>query len=694
MSSAGDDVDIDLRALVRGIFARFLWVVLFVGLVTGLAAYYAVTADPQYRAATRVLIETSESIFTRPTQDASLPDATLSDEGVASQVEVIASEDIVRTVVRQLNLADHPQFQAEPGTISRLLMAIGLASDRGDVSNEDRVIREVREGLSVYRIEGSRVIVIEYSVGDRELAASVPNAVADAYVAFQRDAIQNSTSDATSWLEPEIADLRERVRDAETRVAAYRAETGLLLTQNSEVLATTQLADLSGELSRVRAERAAAVARADSVRAALASGGAGDALSEVLASPVVQGLIARRGELNTQVAELSTVYLDNHPRIRAIRSQLADVDRQVRAETSKVLQALESEATAAERREQELVAELNRTKAASAQAGSQEVQLRALEREAAAERALLESYLTRYREASSRSDRNYLPVDARIFSRATPPLDSHFPKPIPIVGAALIGSTLVAVLGVILSELFSGRALRPAPGRVAPVNDLPLPPGPPRGRRFGSDAPELAPTAIAVTAPSAVSMMLDRGHGRALFVSPMDEPAPASSAQLLREAADGGLRAIFVDLTETGIMSAAMLESGSYTGITNLLCSECQLTETIHGDLYSEAHVIPKGTADLDRALRGVQRLPMILASLAAAYDLVVIECGAVDAGDLHSLIDDETFVFVATAEPENAAAVEIVEALHADGVEDVAILAAVAVEPNPDEPERITEAA
>ena len=72
-------------------------------------------------------------------------------------------------------------------------------------------------------------------------------------------------------------------------------------------------------------------------------------------------------------------------------------------------------------REDQLVSDLNRPKAESARAGEQEVELRALEREAAAQRELLESYMTRYREASSRNARNYSPVDARIFERATPP---------------------------------------------------------------------------------------------------------------------------------------------------------------------------------------------------------------------------------------------------------------------------------
>ena len=326
------------------------------------------------------------------------------------------------------------------------------------------MLKAFREKLNVYRVEKSRVIVIEMSSEDPKLAAEIPNALADAYIAVQGAAKQQSNSDATNWLEPEIANLSKRVKEAEARVANFRAQSDLLIGQNNSVLATQQLSELSTELSRVRANRGAAEANAESVRAVLKSGASLDALPEVLSSTLIQRLRERQVQLKADIADLSTTLLDNHPRIRALRSQLADLDRQIRTEAENVLNALASEANAAQLREKQLVADLNALKAESARAGEEEVELRALEREANAQRELLESYLARYREASSRSDGNYLPADARIFSRAIVPSEPYFPKPIPIAGAAFVGSLLVMAIVTLLQELFSGRAMRPAAG--------------------------------------------------------------------------------------------------------------------------------------------------------------------------------------------------------------------------------------
>ena len=96
--------------------------------------------------------------------------------------------------------------------LSRLLVVAGLKSDPDEIPPEERVLKAFREKLSVYRVENSRVIVIEMSSEDPRLAAEIPNALADAYIAVQSAAKRQLNSDATNWLEPEIASLSKRVQ--------------------------------------------------------------------------------------------------------------------------------------------------------------------------------------------------------------------------------------------------------------------------------------------------------------------------------------------------------------------------------------------------------------------------------------------------------------------------------------------------
>jgi exopolysaccharide transport family protein len=466
VQSSASDIDVDLGRLFGSLAVRWKRI-LFVALaITALALAFAWFATPHYRAEAKISIEPRESPYTRPDSNGQNDRPFLDEESVASQVEMIQSTRLLKQVALKLNLARLPEFDetAEMGTFSRLLIIAGLKGDPNEIPPEERVLKAFREKLNVYRVENTRVIAIEMSSEDPKLAAAIPDALADAYIADQAAAKLQSNSDATNYLGPEIESLSTRVKEAEARVATFRAESDLLIGQNNSVLATQQLSELSTELSRVRANRGAAEANAEGVRAVLESGASLDALPEVLSSTLIQRLRERQVQLKADIADLSTTLLDNHPRIRALRSQLADLDRQIRTEAENVLKGLSAEANAAKLREQQLVADLNGLKAESSRAGEEEVELRALEREANAQRELLESYLARYREASSRRDGNYLPVDARIFSDADVPTEPYFPKPMPIAGAAFVGSLLVMAVITLLQELFSGRAMRPAAG--------------------------------------------------------------------------------------------------------------------------------------------------------------------------------------------------------------------------------------
>jgi exopolysaccharide transport family protein len=590
----------------------------------------------------------------------------------------------------------------------------GLKSDPNEVPADERVLKKMQEKLNVYRVDKSRVIVIEFSSQDPKLAAEIPNAIADTYIAVQGNAKLESNSAATEWLAPEIADLSKRVKDAEAKVAAFRAQSDLLMGQNNSVLATQQLSELSSELSRVRASRASAEATAESVRKALAAGGSLDSLPEVLSSNLIQRLRERQVQLQNQIADLSTTLLDSHPRIRSLRSQLADLDNQIRREAEKVLAGLKTEAQTAQARENQLVADLNTLKAESARAGEEQVELNALEREANAQRQLLESYMTRYREASSREDRNYLPVDARIFSRAVTPAEPYFPKILPIVSAAFVASLLLMAIGTLLAELFSGRAMRPAarPLRPEPVAEVAMPAvqvpvatvapepevvesavaAPPAQPLILEDdveepLPDLdshdpydgsyeEPEVVAAAAPlrsvlgeidiaMAAEKLIAGGAARAIVVSPEGDEAAATAVLVAREVADAGLRVLLLDLTASGAASRPMLDSALLPGITNLLASESQFSDVIHPDHYSDCHVIPVGTADPARAMRAADRLPIIMQSLTTAYDLVVVECGPTDAQGIRRLVGEGTEVFVSVLEPDDTvaeAAVKLIE--------------------------------
>ncbi|MFT4183646.1 MAG: Wzz/FepE/Etk N-terminal domain-containing protein [Rhizobium sp.] len=697
VNNSQQDVDIDLALLFRAVWQRRLRVAAITLAGACLALVVAKVVSPEYRSETRILIEQRAPAFATTTQNNDAAQAPLLDElNIASQVQILQSADLIKQVIGNLKLYERPEFGAatRSSAFSDLLVMLHLRKSSLDKAPEERMLDAFTNRLQVYQINSSRVIGVSFTSRDPDLAASVPNAMAQVYLSMQSGAKLDSNSEATRWLEPEIANLREKVSEAEKKVADYRSANGLLQTSDNNTFATQQLADISGQLAQVRGDRANAEARAQAVRSALATGRSTDTLADVSGSQAIQRLKATQSSLESQISDLSTSLMDGHPRLKSLRAQLADIRQQIDRETQKILASIENEAKVAQLREQQLVAQSNRLKADSARAGQDEVGLNALEREAAAQRQLLETYLGRYREAASRADRNSSPADARVVSKAVEPVDPSFPKVGPIVVVAAVASFILSCIVIMLIELFSGRALRPVgpvergtAGRktVANSDNAAIDAAPIRGTASaqGGAVPasllsvaadetlaremedavdfdqrqeiaEEAEDGEDFSIQSVADYLIERDSRIVIAISPTGDNGSTATVMLARTIADAGARIVLVDMTGTACPSRLMAETEGLLGVTDLLCGEAAFADTIHPDRLSDAHLVPQGTSDVGRAMRGADRLSLILDALSSAYDIVLVECGAADVAGVARLTrSKDTEIILSMPQPD-----------------------------------------
>lgn len=721
--SGQQDVDIDLGGLFRAVWDRRVKVLLATACVAALAFGAAKMIAPDYQSETRVLIESREPEFSGANQNAQTgSDRVFDESGILSQVQVLRSADLIKQVARNMKLYELKEFDpsADPSAVSDLMVMLGLKKNPLEMPPEERVLKEFISKLQVYQVEKSRVIAIAFTSKDRQLAAAIPNEMAKVFLSLQSGAKLDTNSEASRWLEPEIANLREKVRDAEAKVAAYRSSSDLLPTGETTNFATRQLTDISSELTRVRGERANAEARAKGVRAALASGREADTIADVVGSQMIQRLKETEANLQGQVADLSTTLLDGHPRLKALKSQVEGIRAQIRSETRKILGSLENEAKVGELREQQLTQQLNALKAKSAQAGEEEVGLRALEREATAQRQLLETYLARYREATSRTVENATPADARVISSAVVPTGASFPKVMPITIVAALATFLLSCIIIMLGELFSGRALRPVSvgAERPPVRSRPAIPAvaaadvPDKKLEISPalsdaiDLPPLAPLAAAeagdvsddlsgeanepdFSIEAVADHLRESGVRIAISVSPGGDEGSTATVMLARLIAEENRKVVLIDLTGSACPTRLMARSAQLPGITNLLAGEVAFTETIHADRFSDAHIIPQGDADPRLAMRGIERLQMIIDALTNAYDLVLIECGPADEGAVDKIARrDGAEIILSAPAVSDERIVEVLTGFGEAGYRDIVLMTGRG-ESGPDYPDR-----
>lgn len=630
--------DLDLRVIWRAIVAKKNFIIMptLLAAVVSLAVVNMIT--PLYKSETRVLVDGRENVFLRPNGERPEERNALDPEAVTSQVQLLLSRDLARMVIKQNKLAERAEFDPVLSGISPVKMVLGLfgiGRDPFRMTPEERVLDAYYDRLTAFAVDKSRVMVVEFQSRDPELAARVANSIADNYLILQQNARQQQAKAASQWLSGEIDSLRKKVADAEQRAEAFRSKSSLFVGTNNTTLSNQQLGEFNTQLNNARALKSDAESKARLIRDMLKSGKPIEA-SEVLNSELIRRLSEQRVTLRAQLAEQSSTLLDGHPRIKELKAQIADLDKQIREEAGKLSRSLENDARIAEARVENLSANLDQLKRQATSTNGQDVQLRALDREAKAERDLLESYLAKYREATARESIDAAPADGRIISRAIVSNTPNYPKKLPIVLIATL-ATLMLTTGYVASRellrMTSPRALMAVAPMAAPSMVAAMPEATTAREPLSVLAPH-EPSGAGVSELELLARDLQKPGAAARKLSVLGtgstEKTSRTALALARLLAQRA-KVVLVDLSVSSpVMKAASMD-GAAPGLTDLMLGEASFGQVISKDRTSPVHLVTAGRASADRVLLQSPRLALALDALLQAYDHVVLDAGAAD---------------------------------------------------------------
>jgi succinoglycan biosynthesis transport protein ExoP len=614
--------ELDLGALGRAIWRR-KFAILVVTALAAVGSFLAVNAiTPRYKSEARVLIENRETPYNQAQGERNIErDRTLLDaEAVQSQVQLALSRDLARSIINNLKFAERPEFNPSAGgsIVSGLLSLVGLSRDPSKMSIEERILERYYERLSVYQVDRSRVISIEFQSQDAEFAARVANAVAEGYLRLQQQAKQDSIKQASQWLAGEIERLRARVAESESKVEEFRAKSNLYVGPNNNPLSAQQLGELNTQLATARTRKADAETKARIIRGILREGKPVET-SEVLNSELIRRLNEQRVTLRAQLAEQSSTLLELHPRIKELKAQIGDLEAQTRIEADKIARSFENDARLAAAQADSILATLDAQKKQSTALGGQDVQLRALERDAKSQRDLLESYLARYRDTLARETPEAVQPDARIISRALASSTPHFPKKLPIVLIATLAALLLMISFIAAGQLLRGEVYRAVSPSIVPQDEMEEVEAPVLTTRQRT---RNAPRIDGVADLSAQIRLM--GRGLAIVTRTALEPSSDLALEVARDLA-GSARVIFVDLDPETNVAARTLSPG-IAGLSDVLAGSISFASAIQRDPLSRAHILGVGRVETGIAeLLSAPRLSMILGALAQTYDHVMI---------------------------------------------------------------------
>jgi succinoglycan biosynthesis transport protein ExoP len=637
--------DLDLRGLGQALLRHKNWIIVptLVAAALSIAAVNLVT--PRYKSEARILIDGRENVFLRPNGERNEERTALDAEAVTSQVQLLLSRDLAREVIRKNKLAERPEFdpvlQGFP-RLKSLLALFGIGRDPFSLTPEERVLDAYFDRFTAYAVDKSRVVVIEFQSIDPDLAARVANSIAESYLVLQQDARQEQAKSASQWLSGEIDNLRRKVADDESRVEDFRSKSSLFVGTNNTTLSNQQMGELNTQLNNARALKSDAESKARLIREMLQSGKPIES-SEIFNSELIRRLAEQRVTLRAQLAEQSSTLLDGHPRIKELKAQLADLDHQLREEASKISRSLDNDARIAGGRVEGLSASLEQLKKQATSTNGQDVQLRALEREAKAQRDLLESYLAKYREANTRENIDAAPADGRIISRAIVSNTPAYPKKLPIVLIATLATLMLSAGAIVTGELLRVTAPRapvaftasrrpepelapvraPAATTIAPADPDPAPD--PIFREARVDVP------VEFTEIERLANDLRSAGDAARKITILGTASNESitlTALTLARLIVRNAKVVVVDLSASSPTIAAVSVDPAAPGLAELMQGEVSFSQVITKDRLSRVHLVSAGRPGSDPALLQSPRLTLAVDALLRVYDHVVLDAG------------------------------------------------------------------
>jgi succinoglycan biosynthesis transport protein ExoP len=677
--TTGPSGELDLPALGAALW-RKKWQILRPTIMVAILAFIAVElVTPRYQSESRILIEGRDNIYLRPDADKDAAARAVDEQVVTSQAQIILSRDLAREVIKKLKLNELPEFDSALNGVSPIkavLGLLGIVKDPLSMTPEERVLNVYYDRLAVIPVEKSSVINIDFTSENPELAARVANAIAEAYLERQGQAKQLQAQNAGDWLSGQIDTMRQKVEDAEAKVEDYRAKSNLLMGANNTTLSAQQLTEVNAQLGVARTQKADAEAKAKMIREMLRSGQPIEA-SDILNSELVRRLTEQRVTLRAQLAEQSSTLLDGHPRIKELRAQIDNLDSQIHAAADQAARGLENDAKLASARVDSQSAMLDQIKKQAASTNGDDVQLRALERDAKSQRDLLESYMAKYREASSHDTINSTPADARIVSRATVSNIAAYPKKMPTVLIAAF-ATLVLCAGFLMTK-----EILAAPGfmamRTDPLMNAPDEVSPRVASMFDGPRVSGAPPGIASGSIATIAAHLRRagadGAQLAVFAAAPGLNASQMAIKLSRALADDST-VVLVGLASASNTIRAISSEPSADGLAELAQGTTSIGGIITKDRLSPLHLIAPGDVPMDRVdLLASPGMVVTFNALTQSYDHVVVDAGTVDGPEIERVAEVAPHAVLVTDAAASPATASARERLLASGFDDVRIL-------------------
>jgi polysaccharide biosynthesis transport protein len=630
---AGDTKELDLRAYWR-VLMRRRWVVLGVfAAAVLLTLVVTLRQTPIYAAATSIIIDLSAPKVLNNKDVQEVVETGNSGfwsnkEYFETQYKVITSRTVAQRVIEKLQLARDLRFLGLDQLKDEEKLKRAL--DRADP------VAELQDRLAVLPVKESRVVRIQIEDRDPKWAATIANAVAEAYITESLPVRSSTTQSASDWLETQLADLEAKLAKSSDELFKFKQSHDIVSTtwEDRQSIVSQRIVAINDALTKARVQRATLQARNELIQKAVeALKQDPQADASVFSDNMPLGeLKVRYLDAKVDCADASTRYLGNHPKVEACAARVTAAKANLDREISNAMGGAKREYDETVEAEHKLKKLLDETKTDAFGLNQYEKEYLELKRAQDNNQRLYDMVLQRLKETGITG--MLAMSNVRILDRAEPPDRPVSPRPVRNLALAMVLGLLGGVaLSFLLETLDTSLTTRE---QIEEHLGLPFLGIIPKIDAEGG-APELA---VVASPTSAAAECLRSIRTNLLFMSPTkplkmilvtssgpSEGKTSTSAALAETMAGSGNRVLLVDADMRRPRVHKVFGVNGESGLSSLILGEGTLAQAVVATAIPNLSVLPCGPIPPNPAeLLHTANFSRLLEEMAGRYDRVVID--------------------------------------------------------------------
>src|SRR6195256_820333 len=354
LAAENQEGESDLLTVVRVFRRRWRTAAWFAAIIMTATVLVTLLMPPLYAPDVRIEIGPPGSEAFSINHD----DLAASDNDYVETQELnLLSESLAIATIRELHLDQKPEFIAtrhlsllrwlkprrRPETASENPAELRLTPQ------ESRALEFFKRQLEVRRLGNSRIVGVSFSSKDPHLAAQVTNTLALNFVNQYYRSRHDSIMQSYQWIEHQLDDIRQKMEESNQALVRFQRSSGITDIDEQQNTFTQRVAELNRQLTQAEMDRVQYQSFLSK-----ASIGEEDSLPQVEDNQVILALKQKLAQAQADLSQGLAIYGPNHIKAKQLQSQFNDLNASLLAEKQKIVEALKTNAIAAENRQLEV----------------------------------------------------------------------------------------------------------------------------------------------------------------------------------------------------------------------------------------------------------------------------------------------------------------------------------------------------